>query len=29
MIGSPELNVDGITPDGETVPVLREGAWQI
>jgi aminopeptidase len=29
MIGSPELNVDGITRDGDTVPVLRAGAWQI
>ena len=29
MIGSPELAVDGITPDGEAVPALREGAWQI
>ncbi|HSF62433.1 MAG TPA: aminopeptidase [Gaiellaceae bacterium] len=29
MIGSPELAVDGITPDGETVPVMRAGAWQI
>ena len=29
MIGSPELAVDGITRDGETVPVLRKGAWQI
>jgi aminopeptidase len=29
MIGSPELDVDGITPDGQTVPVLRNGAWQI
>ena len=29
MIGSPELAVDGITRDGATVPVLREGAWQI
>jgi aminopeptidase len=29
MIGSPELDVDGITPDGDTVPVLRGGAWQI
>jgi aminopeptidase len=29
MIGSPELNVDGITRDGEHVPVLRAGAWQI
>jgi aminopeptidase len=29
MIGSPELDVDGITRDGEAVPVLRSGAWQI
>jgi aminopeptidase len=29
MIGSRELAVDGITRSGETVPVLREGAWQI
>ena len=29
MIGSPELEVDGITPAGEHVPVLRDGAWQI
>ena len=29
MIGSPELNVDGVTRDGEAVPVLRDGAWQI
>jgi aminopeptidase len=29
MIGSPELAVDGITRDGDTVPLLRSGAWQI
>jgi aminopeptidase len=29
MIGSPELDVDGITSDGDHVPVLRDGAWQI
>jgi len=29
MIGSPELAVDGITADGDTVPVLRQGAWQL
>jgi len=29
MIGSRELNVDGITLDGETVPVLHGGSWQI
>lgn len=29
MIGSPELDVDGITRDGAHIPVLRDGAWQI
>ena len=29
MIGSLELAVDGITRDGETVPVMRDGVWQI
>ena len=29
MIGSPELDVDGLTTDGDVVPVLRNGAWQI
>ena len=29
MIGSPELDVDGITRDGEHLPVLRGGAWQV
>jgi leucyl aminopeptidase (aminopeptidase T) len=29
MIGSPRLEVDGMTPTGDTVPVLRNGAWQI
>jgi aminopeptidase len=29
MIGSPEMEVDGITAAGERVPVLREGDWQI
>jgi aminopeptidase len=29
MIGSPELEVDGVTADGERVPVLRDGAWQL
>jgi aminopeptidase len=29
MIGSPTLAVDGIARDGDAVPVLREGAWQI
>ena len=29
MIGSPELAVDGLTRDGDAVPLLREGAWQV
>ena len=29
MIGSPELEVDGVTAAGERVPVLRGGDWQI
>ena len=29
MVGSLELEVDGITEAGEHVPVLRRGAWQI
>jgi len=29
MIGRPELDVDGVTADGERVPVLRNLDWQI
>jgi aminopeptidase len=29
MIGRPELAVDGMTLDGQAVPVLRNGSWQI
>jgi aminopeptidase len=29
MIGSPELEVDGVTSAGDRVPVLRGGDWQI
>jgi aminopeptidase len=29
MIGSNELDVDGMTRDGDRVPVLRGGSWQI
>ena len=29
MIGSPEIEVDGLDADGNAVPVLRDGAWQI
>src|SRR5581483_3261271 len=29
MIGSPEVEVDGVTADGTRVPVLRGGDWQL
>src|SRR5262249_20931438 len=29
MIGSNELEVDGVTGDGEKVPLLRNGDWQL
>ena len=29
MIGSDEVAVTGITRNGETVPVLRDGTWQV
>jgi aminopeptidase len=29
MIGGPELNVDGLTSDGRSVPILREDRWQL
>jgi aminopeptidase len=29
MIGSPELEVDGLTAAGERVPILRGGDWQL
>jgi aminopeptidase len=29
MIGSPELEVTGVTSGGERVPVLRDGDWQV
>ena len=29
MIGSPEVDVTGITADGERVPVLRDSVWQL
>jgi aminopeptidase len=29
MIGSRELEVDGITDGGEAIPILRQGTWQI
>jgi aminopeptidase len=27
MIGGPEVDVDGVDPDGSTTPILRENAW--
>jgi aminopeptidase len=29
MVGGHEVDADGITPDGTTVPVLRDGQWQL
>ncbi len=29
MIGGDDVSVTGITRDGDRIPVLREGAWQI
>jgi leucyl aminopeptidase (aminopeptidase T) len=29
MVGSPEVEVTGITREGDRVPVLRDAAWQI
>ncbi len=29
MIGRPDMEVDGVTADGERVPILRQGSWQL
>ncbi len=29
MVGSPELEVDGITSDGDRIPILRDEVWQL
>jgi aminopeptidase len=29
MVGGPEVEVDGVTVDGRTVPILREDVWQL
>jgi aminopeptidase len=29
MVGSPELEIDGIEPGGGAVPILRGGVWQL
>jgi leucyl aminopeptidase (aminopeptidase T) len=27
MVGGPEVDVDGVTKDGEAVPILRDNTW--
>ena len=29
MVGRPELEVDGLTKDGEAVPIIRDETWQL
>ena len=29
MVGSPEVEIDGVEPGGAEVPLLREGVWQL
>jgi aminopeptidase len=29
MIGGPDVDVTGVTADGDRIPVLRRGAWQV
>jgi aminopeptidase len=29
MIGGPEVNVDGVTGDGDEVPIIRDNQWQL
>jgi aminopeptidase len=29
MVGSPELEIDGETPDGQRTPIIRAGAWML
>ncbi|MFL5953190.1 MAG: aminopeptidase [Gaiellaceae bacterium] len=29
MVGRPELEIDGLTKDGQAIPILREETWQL
>ena len=29
MVGNAEMNVDGITEDGQRIPIFRNGEWAI
>jgi|GEM_PF-1811578 len=29
MVGSPELEIDGETPDGQRTPIIRAGSWTL
>jgi aminopeptidase len=29
MVGSPDVEIDGVEPGGATVPLLRDGVWQL
>jgi aminopeptidase len=29
MVGGPEVNIDGLTADGDAVPIIRDHAWQL
>jgi leucyl aminopeptidase (aminopeptidase T) len=29
MVGSPDVEIDGIEAGGTAVPLLRDGAWQL
>jgi leucyl aminopeptidase (aminopeptidase T) len=29
MIGGAQVDVDGVTPQGETIPIIRSDTWQL